>query len=208
MWGISSQVTRALYGLKPSRASWTATFNVTIRAMGFPSTIAEQDGHQVTAKPDGFKYYKFILIYVDDVFIVSHSPQDHLSRIQACYELNPTSIGSPLGYLGVNVEKVSWPGDPIGSEHWSVSAHICVSMQSGMFLSCYRTTAKVWNQHQRLSFQALFTNQNWILWGMWCRCFNFILTSCWGTPMGCWAWLTWCIHRAMLSLTISCTTQS
>jgi hypothetical protein len=93
--------------------------------MGFvPPTFADPDVYRrPSAKPDGFKYYEYILVYVDNVLIVSHLPNTHLECIQAnYYELNPTSIGpQPRYYLGADVRKMTRPGDPSGKEYWSFS---------------------------------------------------------------------------------------
>jgi hypothetical protein len=125
--GMVVKIVRALYGLKSSGASWRAMFNSTITKMGFDPIIADPDAYRrATAKPDGFRYYEYILVYVDDVLIISHSPQEHLQRIQATYELNPSSIGPPTRYLGADVERVTRPGDPTGKEYWSFSAHTYV----------------------------------------------------------------------------------
>lgn len=125
--GTVIKVVRALYGLK-SRASWRAMFNDSIQNMGFKPSIADPDIYlRAFAKPDGFKYYEYILVYVDDVLIISHAPEEHLKVIEATYELNPASVGPPSRYLGADVEKVTRPGDPTGQEYyWSFSAHTYV----------------------------------------------------------------------------------
>jgi hypothetical protein len=121
--GTVIKIVRALYGLKSSGAAWRAMFNTSIIEMGFIPTVADPDVYRrPNAKEDGFKYYEYILVYVDDVLIVSHSPNTHLERIQANYELNPSSIGPPTRYLGADVRKVTRPGDPSGKEYWSFSA--------------------------------------------------------------------------------------
>jgi hypothetical protein len=95
--------------------------------MGFQPSIADPDVYlRPFAKPDGFKYYEYILVYVDDVLIVLHAPEEHLKVIKANYELNPASIGPPIRYLGADVEKVMKPGDPTGREYWSFSAQTYV----------------------------------------------------------------------------------
>lgn len=58
-------------------------------------------------------------MYVEDVLIVLHVPEEHLKSLQANYELNPATIGPPTRYLGTDVEKVMKPGDPTGREYWS-----------------------------------------------------------------------------------------
>ena len=98
-------------------------FNASIIEMGFVPIVADPDAYQrTTAKPDGFKYHEYILVYVDNVLIISHSPQEHLDRIKATYALNPNSIGPSKRYLGADVEKVTRPNDPIGKDYWSFSA--------------------------------------------------------------------------------------
>ena len=102
-------------------------FNNTILDMGFVGTVADPDVYRrANAKPDGFKYYEYILVYVDDVLIISHDANVHLERIQAEYELNPNSIGPPTRYLGADVKRVTRPGDPTGKEYWSFSAYTYV----------------------------------------------------------------------------------
>jgi hypothetical protein len=102
-------------------------FNDSIQNMGFKPSIADPDVYlREFAKPDGFKYYEYILVYVDDVLIISHAPEEHLKVIAATYELNPASVGPPSRYLGADVEKVTRPGDPTGQEYWSFSAHTYV----------------------------------------------------------------------------------
>ena len=125
--GTVVKVIRALYGLKSSGAAWRAMFNATVLEMGFVPTIADPDVYRKpSAKENGFKYYEYILVYVDDVLIISHNTATHLESIQAQYELNPTSIGPPSRYLGADVRKVTRPGDPTGREYWSLSANTYV----------------------------------------------------------------------------------
>lgn len=122
--GMVIKIVRALYGLKSSGAAWRSMFNASILDMGFEGTVADPDVYRrANAKPDGFRYYEYIMVYVDDVLIISHDPNVHLARIQADYELNPTSIGPPSRYLGADVKRVTRPGDPSGKEYWSFSAY-------------------------------------------------------------------------------------
>ena len=122
--GSVVKVVRALYGLKSSGAAWREMFNATVLEMGFASTIADPDVYRKAhAKDNGFKYYEYLLVYVDDVLIISHDPNRHLKSIQAQYELNPSSIGPPSRYLGADVKRVTRPGDPSGREYWAFSAN-------------------------------------------------------------------------------------
>jgi hypothetical protein len=106
--GMVVKIVRALYGLKSSGASWRAMFNTSILEMGFEPIIADPDAYRrESAKPDGFKYYEYLLVYVDDVFFISHTPPVHLERIKATHKLNPNSIGPPKRYLGADIERVT-----------------------------------------------------------------------------------------------------
>jgi len=64
--------------------------------MGYWSTRADPDVWIWEAvKPDGHKYYKMLLIYVDDILAISHQPQQMMSQIQELYCLKDDSIGPP-----------------------------------------------------------------------------------------------------------------
>jgi hypothetical protein len=125
---IIVKIVRALYGLKSSGAAcWRAMFNSTLLEMGFRSTVADPDVYlRANAKPCGFKFYEFLLVYVNDVLIVSHSPKIHLERIKASYERHSNSIGPHAHNLRANVERITRPGDNTGREYWSFSAHTYV----------------------------------------------------------------------------------
>jgi hypothetical protein len=95
--------------------------------MGFVPTVADPDVYRrPNMKDNGFKYYEYLLVYVDDVLIISHNPTVHLEQIQSHYVLNPSSIGPPSRYLGADVRKVTRPGDPTGREYWAFSAYTYV----------------------------------------------------------------------------------
>ncbi len=118
--GTVIRIVRVLYGLKLSGASLRAMFNNSIQNMGFQPSITDPDFYlRPFAKPNWYRYYECILVYVDDVLIVSHAPEEHLKVIQANYELNLASVGPPIQYLGADVEKVQKPGGPTGREYWS-----------------------------------------------------------------------------------------
>ena len=85
--------------------------NAMILDMGFAPTVADLDVYRrANAKPDGFEYYEYILVYVDDILIIPHDPDLHLKQIKASYELNPKSVGPPTRYLGADVKRVIRPG--------------------------------------------------------------------------------------------------
>jgi hypothetical protein len=119
------KVVRALYGLKSSGASWRNMLQKTIQEeMGFLPTQADPDVYRRRAsKPDGFEYWELLLVYVDDILIISHEPKVHLTKLNQFYEFNLASVGTPERYLGTNISRCTIPNDATGAEYWSMSSH-------------------------------------------------------------------------------------
>ena len=109
------KVVRALYGIKMSGASWRATLVATLTEMGFSLSKADADVWMRPAtKPNGFEYYEYLLVYVDDVLAISHDPKPLIDEIGKMYELKKGSVGPPTRYLGATISKFQIPGDKTG----------------------------------------------------------------------------------------------
>jgi hypothetical protein len=66
-------IIRAMYGLKSSGAAWHTQLSKTLHSMNFKPTLADPDVWlRAACKEDGFEYYKYILVYVDDILAISH----------------------------------------------------------------------------------------------------------------------------------------
>jgi hypothetical protein len=80
-------IVRALYGLKSSGAAWHERFANTLYDMNFKPSYADPNvWMRAAVAPNGFKYYEYIFVYVDDLLILSHqtkaivkSAKTHLS---------------------------------------------------------------------------------------------------------------------------------
>ena len=91
----------ALYGLKSSGASWRNMLAETIvHDLGFEPTRADSDVYRRPAEKDGFEYYEYIFVYVDDVLVLSKDPRCWINRLQAVYEIREDTIHPPEIYLG------------------------------------------------------------------------------------------------------------
>ena len=113
-------MTRALYGLKSSGASWRATLISTLYDMGFVDTRADACVLRRKArKESGEEYYELILVYVDDILLVSANPQPVLDEIDSHYKIKAGSVGEPSLYLGAQVYKHSLPD---GSWAWGMTS--------------------------------------------------------------------------------------
>jgi hypothetical protein len=118
-------IVRALYGLRSSGARWRDHLAETIRNMGFKACLADPDvWMRPNTRPDGFKYWEYILVYVDDLLVVSHDAQSVMDKLAEHYTLKPGSVRAPTEYLGSDVKPFTIPprnGDS-GETCWSMSA--------------------------------------------------------------------------------------
>jgi hypothetical protein len=72
--------------------------------MGFTLCLAHADVWMKPAtKPTGQQYYKYILVYVDDVLVVSHDPQAIMNELSRHYSLKEGSVRPPSEYLGSDI---------------------------------------------------------------------------------------------------------
>jgi hypothetical protein len=68
-------IVRALYGIRSSGARWRDHLTETIRKIGFASCLADGDVWLwPNVQPGGNTYYKYVLVYVDDILAISHNP--------------------------------------------------------------------------------------------------------------------------------------
>ena len=111
---------RALYGLKSSGASWRATLMATLYDMGFSDTQADPCVlRRKRKKSTGEEYYELMLVYVDDILLVSEVPQEVLDQIDKHYKIKAGSTGEPTVYLGAQIYKHNLPN---GSWAWGMSS--------------------------------------------------------------------------------------
>ena len=55
---------------------------------------------------DGFNYYSYVLIYVDDVMVINHNADSVLRRTYKYFNLKPSSVDDPDMYLGDKFNKM------------------------------------------------------------------------------------------------------
>ena len=103
-------ITRALYGQKSAGAAWRAHLADTICSkMKFTSSLADPDvWYKANTKPNGDKYYTYILVYTDDVLIIDTNPSRYMDQLKESYPVKPSSIGPPTEYLGSDVSQIEF----------------------------------------------------------------------------------------------------
>ncbi|GFH56846.1 hypothetical protein CTEN210_13322 [Chaetoceros tenuissimus] len=118
-------IARALYGLKSSGAAWRAKLAETMSEIGYFPSQADQDVWMKAAnKADGTPYYKYMLVYVDDILHIAEDPTVDMALINSIYRLKE-GVGPPDRYLGGTMEKVQIQD---GSSAWSMN---CVEYLKG-----------------------------------------------------------------------------
>ena len=118
-------IVRALYGLRSSGARWRDHLASTIRTMGFSACLADADVWlRRNVKPGGQEYYEYLLVYVDDILVVSHDPQAVMNDLSEHYTLKAGSVKPPKEYLGSDISTFDVPptGTSPPSTCWSMSS--------------------------------------------------------------------------------------
>ena len=118
--GKRALITRALYGLKGSGASYRNHISNCMRHLGYESCKADPDlwMKPKTRPSDGFEYYSYVLIYVDDILAISHDALNDLNKIDYYFKMKEESIGDPDIYLGSKIRKLVLPNSV---ETWMMS---------------------------------------------------------------------------------------
>ena len=113
-------ITRALYGLKTSSASFRSYLAETLYELGYTPTKADPDVWlRKAVKAARFKYYEMVLCYVDDVLFISDDSINTMKRIQHAFKLNDDKINEPEDYLGATLENMILLDS---SQCWSMSS--------------------------------------------------------------------------------------
>jgi hypothetical protein len=104
--GESAIIVRALYGLKSAGAVFCAHLASFMRQMGYTSCKACPDlWYKAETRPaDNFRYYAYILCYVDDILCVHHDLMSVLNLINGYLQLKPSLVGDPDIYLGAKLK--------------------------------------------------------------------------------------------------------
>ena len=96
--GKIALIVRALYGLKGSGAAWHAHFAQHLTNLGFIPCKSDPDvWRRPATKKDGTTYYKYMLVYVDDLLAVSESPMPILKQLMEEYNYKINGVGPPAG---------------------------------------------------------------------------------------------------------------
>ena len=109
--GKAFLVIRALYGMKSASASFRAFMAEKLDTLGFRASYADPDVWMRPAtKSSGEEYYEYIMMYVDDILVISEQAKEILEQIQQYVRFKNDKIEPPANYLGAKLEKKSING--------------------------------------------------------------------------------------------------
>ena len=76
----------------------------TLTQLEFKATRGDSDVYiEPQSKPDGTRYYEMLLVYVDDILVLSHDMKPIIDGIAAQFRLKEDSLRAPGQYLGATV---------------------------------------------------------------------------------------------------------
>jgi hypothetical protein len=96
----------------------------TLRDMGYVTCVSDHDvWMKAKVKPTGDEYWEYILIYSDDILVMSHELQMVMLGLMKAYTLKEGSVAKPKTYLGADVAEHIF-SDAVDPEtiRWSLSS--------------------------------------------------------------------------------------
>ena len=105
--GRKAIVVRALYGLRAAGHDYRTFLSEYMQNLGWKSCLADPDVYYMpmTRPDDGFEYYAYALLYVDDFLMIHHDAMSALKQIDKAFTLKPDSVGDPDIYLGAKFRR-------------------------------------------------------------------------------------------------------
>jgi hypothetical protein len=67
------------------------------------------------------EYYEYVMVYTDDILVISEQPAKILTCLDQHYVIKPSSIGPPTQYLGAQIGQFRIPDEPEKIQ-WSLSS--------------------------------------------------------------------------------------
>ena len=93
-------IVRALYGLKSSGAAFRSFLADHLWDIGYRPSKADSDVWMRPAiKNNGFKYWEYILCYVDDILVISDNPMQTMNNIGQKFKFKDDKAVTPEQYL-------------------------------------------------------------------------------------------------------------
>ena len=109
-----------IYGLKSSRAEFRSKLATLLHNIGYtPSKLDPYLWIRPAIKSDVTEYYKYALVHIDGVLVISCVPMKTIEGIKCVFKLKGDKEEPPDMYLVASLEKLETKG---GTKFWSMSA--------------------------------------------------------------------------------------
>ena len=111
----------ALYGLKPPGGLFSPHPANCMRTLGYSSCKVDSDLRYkpVTCPDDGFEYYAYVLLYIDNCLAIHHDTESIMYELDKYIQMKKGSIADPDIYLGNKLQQVKLDNDVTC---WSMSS--------------------------------------------------------------------------------------
>ena len=120
--GYVAILTKALYGLKTSTRAWRLHLSEVLEnQLSYKSCLVDPDIWLREAGKENHKYYKMLLVYMDDILVIFHRAKEAMSQLDQHFLVKKDSIGPPTTYLGTQVGKYTFP-DKLECTYWSLGS--------------------------------------------------------------------------------------
>ncbi len=141
----SAIIVCTLYGLKSAGAAFCAHLASFMRQMGYTSCKVDPDfWYKAETRPaDNFRYYAYILCYVDDILCVHHNPMSVLNFINGYMPLKPSLVADPDIYLGAKLKMTQldngiWAWGLSPSKYVAQAVKNCAKHLTDKLNNCFR----------------------------------------------------------------------
>ena len=75
----------------------------TLREAGYE--VDQDVWMKLNTKQNGEKHWEYVLVYVDDILLMSHEPKEVMDYLASKYTLKEGSVKKPEAYLGAAIRK-------------------------------------------------------------------------------------------------------
>jgi hypothetical protein len=116
--GKTMIITKALYGLKTSGAAFRSLLAEQLDTIGYTASRGDPDVWYRPILHKGRKYYEYVMVYVDDLLVVSFNPQQTMDQLSATFKFKEGSIKTPDSFLGAQLSL----NTNNGRNHWVISS--------------------------------------------------------------------------------------
>ena len=117
--GILALIVRALYGLKGSGVAWHDHFAKSLTNIGFRPSQADYDVWlRLSTKDSGEKYYKYVMVYVDDIIHISEHPMKLMLQFQDVFNYKLCEVTKLKHFFGAKIGKYTMDS---GESTWYLS---------------------------------------------------------------------------------------